>query len=491
MVPSPEPQFEKLYREFLDQLADAIFNKDKPMIHVQGFPGSGISEVFSRLRRETLRNIGGRQVCIHARRWNSTADFTNFLETLGSRVGTAAGCAAHLIVLYHPDFHQIPLESRKDHIEGIVESCRAFFYQEIKLLYLTEFAEFKFFVEDRDELRVLALNEEGAVPDLLQHYTYRVPLHSSQVTDLTGGYGGLSQSLLRGCEDTFSKWAGAQGIDDWTSAILLRDSFTHNAVWETCHRFLECVRNIGGGPEVFDYVRKRVLGHYEKAGIGNSDFFGRIEVDSDELRLSSNSLAWSHMSSYQVLDRIDTSNRYRVRVVAPFLGQRSIKVFFSYFSQDKDYVQRIKLLLESLGDEEKTKIEIFDYLADDRLFEKAATIKDELAAHLAQHRNLCIFQLDRGRSRMVDHEIEVWPKKWEWPAAANHCRLIVLLHHFDSALPGTLDKFRDNVIPVMERTDESMVEELFRRLVSEEMRWGFEVKDPGSQPISDESAGGR
>jgi len=482
MVPRLEPQ--KLYGDFLKQLANSMIKEDTQMIHLQGFPGSGILDVFTMLKRERLQ-IGGLQVCIHDHRWKNEADFIKFLDGLDSGGAAVVGRAVHLIVLYHPNFYHIASELMKDHIEKILESCQAFFFQGFKLLYLTGFSDCTFFVEGRDELRFVALDETSTVPDLLQHYVNRVPLHSSQVTDLTGGYAGFSQSFLRGCEDTFSIWKGAQDVDNWSSAILLRDSFASGSIRETCRRFLECVRKIGDGPQVFDYVRKQVLDHYEKEDIGHSSSFGRPEVEGMPY-----SETWRHMANYQVLDRIGSSNRYRVRVAAPFLGQRSVRVFFSYFSKDKGYIQLIRSLLEDLGEKEKTRVEIFEYLAEDRIFEEAASVKEELAKHLTQFRNLCVFQLDRGISPMVEYEIEFWAKKWGWPAAKN-CRRIVLVPNYDSLLPGFLQGADNAVIPVKERTPKEVVAELFRRLDPEELKWGFDLKGAWAHSYPDERTNGR
>jgi hypothetical protein len=455
----------------LNRLSLELSRSEHDIIHVQGFPGSGISEIYKKLTGERKPVLAGVRICTHGHSWENKESFEKFTEELRSHFDQPVDASRHLIVLYDPKFREIGREDKAKHVNAIKEALDAFLEPErrCKLLYITHFVSFTLRL---DRCLPLPFGANGPIVNdlLLKSYTSRVPLHDRQVAKLVGGYIGFSQRLLCSCKRTFDGWPGARSIeDDQTPATLLKHAFDHIDVRSTCERFLDCVCGLVDGRRISDHVRKKVIEHYERA---NVDDLGQVEIDTSDVE----SPDWDKLTDYHIFERTDTeASRYRVRVVAPFLRRCSTTVFFSYHDEDKEYVEEIERLLKKKGEEEGSKVEVFAYSVNDWPTEVETTLKDTVFGKLRRSRNLCVFLL-RGRTygNWVDDEVKEWNKEWE-EAAQKESRCIPLVPQFNSDIPAFFKKGID-AVSVGGKDDDTVVEELYNRLVWVEMRWGFEFK---------------
>jgi hypothetical protein len=491
-VPTLEPKFEDFYFDFLVELSSYLSQPESRMIHVQGFPGSGISEVFTRLTEEALRKIGGRQICIHRHRWQDECDFEKFLADISTRVGPRSGGAAHLAVLYDPSYLLIAKDSKEERLKTILESCEEFFENhQLKVVYFTNFADLSFDLKGQRKILPFRALNPRIVTDLLGRYTCRVPLRGGEVANLTGGYAGLSERCLRNCALAFADWSGARVIDEKAPGELLSDSFGNGEVLDTCERLLASIKLLLGASLV-DEVRKKVLEHYEGRVKGESpsplpsdvgsdvdalagnDRLRKhlsmpIEVDLDASTLVESDKLRRHLSIYPIL-KYKGGSRYEVKVVAPFLGRPRTTVFFSYHSDDADYVKMFRQHLREKSRQEGSTVQILDYRAEDWPVEAAITPQQVWEKLLLKAPNLCVF-LPNGTidKDSVNGEVRVWQQEWSQKRPGQSAGIVIIPESCE--VPLGLRSFT----PVdVQESFENVATAVFHALVFSEMNWGFD-----------------
>lgn len=470
--PNLELELDELYSDFLDRLKDKVLQPETRILRVQGFPGSGLRDLFKQLTREESRRIGGRQMRIHGYEWSSSEAWKDFLSKLPTSM---EGVAARLVVVRDPRFHLLENAPKLERIKELSQDFEAF-DRRFKLVHFEDFSSLTVDLEGCDELPVLSTD---GIANLARRYAYRVPLQSDELAHITGGYAGFSQRFLQAAREGFANWSGDRDIDERTPLELLRSSFSVEEVTSTCERFLHTVKyRISGGGEVFDHVRKEVVTRYEGLGSEASPLGRPIEVDFGEFpqpRFKPGARkATSLLERFDILRRTNLPHRYEVRLVAPFLSRSECFVFFSYPAEERECAEKVKTFLQERGRLEKTHLEVFTY-TQDRPEPTSDSLPEDLMRFLEATNNLCVFHSGgpslEGWTR---YEVDGWLEIWRPEPSGDSAFIPILLGDPSGKLPAAF-LGNNGRIPARGLDEREIADRIFNRLVyKREMRWGWD-----------------
>jgi nucleoside phosphorylase/energy-coupling factor transporter ATP-binding protein EcfA2 len=349
------PSQKTVFDSFIEKIGQAIFNEEKRFVLISGLPGSGKSDLFKLLQKQT--HLAGNEVQV------VDIVIENYdLKTFEGRLASAErkiigepqptdnrdviklqGPDAILVVrdLYYHDVGNRKSQVAEFLNQETLSNLFMFDNQErsrIKaIVYLVSAPDLSLeplippFTMEKLVLPPLA---KDAIKLLVKQYSRDTPVVIFQLDNVTGGYAGFSKLVLDATKEAFDYVAGAEPISSVTSARLMEQALDSSQKLRTeAQLYLQAIESQYGGAAISQYIQnefRKIKKGAEKKGQNAGHGLQPPDVSVSVRKLKRTITSPTERQSVETtLDQFvnmgvlekdrQNADLYKVRVVVPFL----------------------------------------------------------------------------------------------------------------------------------------------------------------------------